>query len=157
MERSDRLARAVARLGPSYVKIGQFLATRPDVVGAEFAEDLAGLQDRMAFFPTEASKETIRDSLGRPVEELYSQFGEPIAAASIAQVHPAEVETAEGRRKVAVKVIRPGVRKRFAADLEAMYLVSHLQERFLPIRGGCARRSDQDAGADHQGGDGSAA
>jgi ubiquinone biosynthesis protein len=132
VERSDRLARAVARLGPSYVKIGQFLATRPDVVGAEFAEDLAGLQDRMAFFPTEASKTTIRESLGRSVEELYSHFGEPIAAASIAQVHPAEVMTANGPRKVAVKVIRPGVRKRFAADLEAMYLVSHLQERFLP-------------------------
>lgn len=131
-ERSDRLARAVARLGPSYVKIGQFLATRPDVVGPDFAEDLAGLQDRMDFFPTAASRKTIEDSLGRPVDELYAGFGEPIAAASIAQVHPAEIEDAAGRRKVAVKVIRPGVRKRFAADLEAMYLVSHLQERFLP-------------------------
>ncbi|KPF53002.1 2-polyprenylphenol 6-hydroxylase [Rhizobium sp. AAP116] len=132
VERSDRLARAVARLGPSYVKIGQFLATRPDVVGAEFAEDLAGLQDRMDFFPTQASKTTIQESLGRSIEELYTHFGEPIAAASIAQVHPAQVATPEGSRKVAVKVIRPGVRKRFAADLEAMYLVSHLQERFLP-------------------------
>ncbi|MGL4198491.1 MAG: AarF/UbiB family protein, partial [Allorhizobium sp.] len=107
-ERSDRLARAVARLGPSYVKIGQFLATRPDVVGADFAEDLAGLQDRMAFFPTEASRSTIQESLGRSVDELYTHFGEPIAAASIAQVHPAEVATPEGSRKVAVKVIRPG-------------------------------------------------
>mgnify|MGYP000730548719 CR=1 FL=1 len=62
-ERSDRLAQAVARLGPSYVKIGQFLATRPDVVGADFADDLAGLQDRMDFFPTEDAKSTIRDSL----------------------------------------------------------------------------------------------
>ncbi|MGL3608300.1 2-polyprenylphenol 6-hydroxylase [Rhizobium sp. G187] len=131
-ERSDRLARAVARLGPSYVKIGQFLATRPDVVGADFAEDLAGLQDRMDFFPTSAARTTIQESLGRPVEDLYAAFGEPIAAASIAQVHPAEVAGPSGRRKVAVKVIRPGVRKRFADDLEAMYLVSHLQERFLP-------------------------
>jgi ubiquinone biosynthesis protein len=132
VERADRLANAVARLGPSYVKIGQFLATRPDVVGADFAEDLSGLQDRMAFFPTEAARTTIRESLGRTIEDLYARFEEPIAAASIAQVHPAEVETPEGRRKVAVKVIRPGVRKRFAADLEAMYLVSHLQERFIP-------------------------
>ncbi|WP_159946128.1 2-polyprenylphenol 6-hydroxylase [Rhizobium sp. 18065] len=131
-ERSDRLAQAVARLGPSYVKIGQFLATRPDVVGADFADDLAGLQDRMDFFPTEDAKSTIRDSLGRTIEDLYLRFDAPIAAASIAQVHPAEVMTADGPRKVAVKVIRPGVRKRFAADLEAMYLVSHLQERFLP-------------------------
>ncbi|WP_454288447.1 2-polyprenylphenol 6-hydroxylase [Rhizobium arsenicireducens] len=131
-QRSDRLARAVERLGPSYVKIGQFLATRPDVVGAEFAEDLAGLQDRMAFFPTEAAKATVTGSLGRSIDDLYASFGEPIAAASIAQVHPAEVDTPDGRKKVAVKVIRPGVRKRFAADLEAMYLVSRLQERFLP-------------------------
>lgn len=131
-ERSDRLANAVERLGPSYVKIGQFLATRPDVVGPDFAEDLAGLQDRMAFFPTALAKASVRDSLGRPIEELFAEFDEPIAAASIAQVHPGEVETAEGRQKVAIKVIRPGVRKRFADDLEAMFLVAHLQERFLP-------------------------
>lgn len=132
-ERSDRLAKAVARLGPSYVKIGQFLATRPDVVGTEFALDLSALQDRMAFFPPEAAKASIEASLGRPLDELFTKFGAPIAAASIAQVHPGEVETRDGeRRKVAIKVIRPGVRKRFADDLEAMYLVAHLQERFLP-------------------------
>ncbi len=131
-ERSDRLASAVERLGPSYVKMGQFLATRPDVVGKEFADDLSKLQDRMAFFPQAAAERAIEGSLGRPVSELYSHFGAPIAAASIAQVHPAEVMTAEGPRKVAVKVIRPGVRQRFTQDLEAMYLVAHMQERFLP-------------------------
>lgn len=66
-QRSDRLAVAVERLGPSYVKMGQFLATRPDVVGAEFADDLASLQDRMAFFPAAAAKANIEGSLGRPV------------------------------------------------------------------------------------------
>ena len=131
-ERSDRLASAVERLGPSYVKMGQFLATRPDVVGKEFADDLSKLQDRMAFFPQAAAERAIEGSLGRPVSELYSHFGAPIAAASIAQVHPAEVMTAEGPRRVAVKVIRPGVRQRFTQDLEAMYLVAHMQERFLP-------------------------
>ena len=82
-QRSDRLAVAVERLGPSYVKMGQFLATRPDVVGAEFADDLASLQDRMAFFPAAAAKANIEGSLGRPVSELYREFGDPIAAASI--------------------------------------------------------------------------
>ncbi|MUO79866.1 2-polyprenylphenol 6-hydroxylase [Agrobacterium vitis] len=130
--RSDRLSQAVERLGPSYAKIGQFLATRPDVVGAELAYDLTGLQDRMAFFPTGEAKASIELSLGRPVEELYASFGEPIAAASIAQVHPCMVETPVGLKQVAVKVIRPGVRRRFAADLEVMYLVSHLQEMLLP-------------------------
>jgi ubiquinone biosynthesis protein len=86
----------------------------------------------MAFFPTAAAKANIQSSLGRPTEELYSSFGDPIAAASIAQVHPAEVDTLQGRKKVAVKVVRPGVRQRFANDIEAMYLVARLQERFMP-------------------------
>ncbi len=131
-DRSDRLARAVARLGPSYVKMGQFLATRPDVVGTEFADDLAQLQDRMDFFPVSSAKASVQGSLGRPIEELYSRFDDPIAAASIAQVHPGEVMTPSGPRKVAIKVVRPGVRQRFAHDLQAMYLVAHLQERLMP-------------------------
>lgn len=125
--RAERLARAVSRLGPSYVKIGQFLATRPDVVGVDWSADLALLQDRMAFFPTAISKDQIETSLGRPIDDLYTSFGEPIAAASIAQVHPAEV----AGKKVAVKVVRPGVRQRFANDIEGMYLVAHMQERFM--------------------------
>ncbi|TWF53051.1 2-polyprenylphenol 6-hydroxylase [Neorhizobium alkalisoli] len=127
-KRSERLARAVERLGPSYVKIGQFLATRPDVVGVDWSVDLALLQDRMAFFPTTAARSAIESSLGRKVDELYADFGEPIAAASIAQVHPCIVDG----QKVAVKVVRPGVRQRFANDIEGQYLLSHLQERFIP-------------------------
>ena len=130
--RSVRLTRAVDRLGPSYVKIGQFLATRPDVVGVDWALDLSMLQDRMAFFPTETAKAAIESSLGRPVTELYTRFDEPLAAASIAQVHQASVAYAEGERKVAVKVVRPGVRQRFAHDIESMYLISRMQERLLP-------------------------
>ena len=126
--RSERLTRAVDRLGPSYVKIGQFLATRPDVVGVDWAVDLALLQDRMAYFPTETAKAAIEGSLGRPISDLYSSFGEPIAAASIAQVHPCMI----GDRKMAVKVVRPGVRQRFAHDIESMYLLSRMQERFVP-------------------------
>ncbi|MEZ2130949.1 MULTISPECIES: 2-polyprenylphenol 6-hydroxylase [unclassified Sinorhizobium] len=130
--RSDRLSKAVERLGPSYVKIGQFLATRPDVVGVDFANDLSQLQDSMAFFPLAAAKSSIEGSLGRPMGELYASFGDPIAAASIAQVHPAEVNAPEGRKKVAVKVVRPGVRQRFNHDIEAMYLVARMQERLMP-------------------------
>lgn len=126
--RSERLTRAVDRLGPSYVKIGQFLATRPDVVGVDWAVDLAMLQDRMAFFPADAAKNAIQTSLGRPIEDLYTSFEEPIAAASIAQVHPATVKG----QKVAVKVVRPGVRQRFAHDIEGMYVVARMQERLLP-------------------------
>ncbi|EKF44131.1 ubiquinone biosynthesis protein AarF [Nitratireductor indicus C115] len=131
-DRPERLAQAVNRLGPSYVKLGQFLATRPDVVGHDLARDLASLQDRMDTFPSALSRAAVEGSLGLPVEELYISFGEPVAAASIAQVHDAQVATATGNERVAVKVIRPGVRRRFNNDLESFFLAAHLQERLMP-------------------------
>jgi ubiquinone biosynthesis protein len=130
--RSDRLAIAVTRLGPSYVKLGQFLATRPDVVGSDIAFDLALLQDRMETFPTAQSVAAIEASLGCPVADLFLSLGEPVAAASIAQVHPAEIERDGNVVKVAVKVIRPGVRRAFSRDLESYFLAARLQERYIP-------------------------
>jgi ubiquinone biosynthesis protein len=130
--RTERLADAVERLGPSYVKLGQFLATRPDVVGKEMALDLAGLQDRMATFPRTDAVASIEASLGRPVDQLFERFGEPVAAASIAQVHEAAVPDGSTPRRVAVKIIRPGVRQRFQNDLESYFLAARLQERFMP-------------------------
>ncbi len=131
-QRSDRLANAIARLGPSYVKLGQFLATRPDVVGDHIALDLTLLQDSMATFPMSEAVAAIEGSLGNKVSNLYVSLSEPVAAASIAQVHPAETATTHGVRKVAVKVIRPGVRKRFFQDLESYFLAARLQERYIP-------------------------
>ncbi|MEO9339471.1 2-polyprenylphenol 6-hydroxylase [Mesorhizobium sp. SB112] len=132
LQRSERLADAVAKLGPSYVKLGQFLATRPDVVGNDIAVDLALLQDRMSTFPKKEAVALIEGSLGRPVDDLYHSLGEPIAAASIAQVHEAEVEKDGVISKVAVKVIRPGVRRAFALDLESYFLAARLQEKHIP-------------------------
>jgi ubiquinone biosynthesis protein len=101
--RATRLSAALERLGPSYVKLGQFLATRPDVVGPELARDLEFLQDRMPSFGMEAAKETILRALGKPVEDLFVEFGPPIAAASIAQVHKAVIRAHDGNeRQVAV-------------------------------------------------------
>ena len=131
-DRSQSVADAVTRLGPSYVKLGQFLATRPDVVGTDVANDLAALQDRMETFPQADAVAEIEASLGRPLSELYASFGEPVAAASIAQVHPATVLRNGAPVKVAVKVIRPGVRKLFQRDLESYFLAARLQERFIP-------------------------
>jgi ubiquinone biosynthesis protein len=129
--REVRLARAIHRLGPSYVKLGQFMATRPDIVGRQLAQDLSRLQDRMEAFPASEAKVMIESSIGRPVEELYQSFGEAVAAASIAQVHTAEIAEGGAAKKVAVKVIRPNVRQRFANDLESYFLVARLQERFI--------------------------
>ena len=112
--RRDRLTRALNRLGPSYVKLGQFLATRRDLVGAAAAEDLRALQDKVPPFPVEEAKKRIETSLAGPIESFFSEIGDPVAAASIAQVHKAT--TVDGR-VVALKILRPDVRKRFRKDL----------------------------------------
>lgn len=126
---ASRLATAIARLGPSYVKLGQFLATRPDVVGPNVVRDLESLQDRMAEFPREVAIATIEVSLGRPLSEVFETFGDAVAAASIAQVHKARVRDADGERDVAVKILRPGVEGRFRRDLADMYFAARLAER----------------------------
>lgn len=126
---AERLAAALTRLGPSHVKFGQFLATRPDVVGQRIAADLAQLQDRMPPFPMATAIATIEASLGKPLKEAFHALDEPIAAASISQVHPAI--TRDGR-KVAVKVLRPDVRVRFGRDLKAMRRGAELAESFSP-------------------------
>ncbi|MFC6489552.1 2-polyprenylphenol 6-hydroxylase [Nitratireductor sp. GCM10026969] len=131
-DRPERLAIAVDRLGPSYVKLGQFLATRPDVVGHEMALDLASLQDRMETFPEWQARAAVEASLGAPAEKLYTGFGAPVAAASIAQVHEAKILREGEMQRVAVKIIRPGVRRRFYNDLESYFLAARLQERFIP-------------------------
>jgi ubiquinone biosynthesis protein len=114
-----RLSTAMARLGPSYVKLGQFLATRPDVVGPALAADLERLQDQMPPFPQAEAEAAIAASFGKPLKTVFVSFSPPVAAASIAQVHRAQVETVDGTRDVAVKVIRPGVEERFHVDLAA--------------------------------------
>jgi ubiquinone biosynthesis protein len=128
---SARLSAALTRLGPSYVKFGQFLATRPDIVGIAAARDLERLQDRMPPFPREDAVRMVEIALSRPLDRLFSEFSEPVAAASIAQVHRARL-TGEDARVVAVKVMRPGVRGRFARDLQAMRFAARLFERFAP-------------------------
>ncbi|WP_454915052.1 2-polyprenylphenol 6-hydroxylase [Xanthobacter sediminis] len=116
--RAARFSAALSRLGPSYVKLGQFLATRPDVVGPTVARDLEVLQDRMPAFGQEAAERIVADAFERPVRETFAEFGPPVAAASIAEVHKAEVVDPDGlRRTVAVKVLRPGISRRFSSDM----------------------------------------
>jgi len=125
---ANRLATALTRLGPTYVKLGQFLATRPDVVGVPLARDLETLQDKMAPFPQTDAERTVEAALDKPLRELFASFGPPVAAASIAQVHRADVVTDGGRRAVAVKVLRPGVERRFKIDVDAFTFVARHAE-----------------------------
>lgn len=124
------LVRALSEIGPSYVKLGQFLATRPDVVGGEIADALTALQDRMAPFGREEAVAIVEKALGKKIDEVYTFFGDPVAAASVAQVHMARARYADGERQVAVKVLRPGVEGQFARDLRDMYLVARIAERW---------------------------
>jgi ubiquinone biosynthesis protein len=123
-----RLSTALTRLGPSYVKLGQFLATRPDVVGAILAKDLERLQDQMPPFPQAEAEAAVAASLGKPLHAAFQSFGPAVAAASIAQVHRAEVATPDGPRSVAVKVLRPGVEHRFHDDLTAFQFAAEHAE-----------------------------
>lgn len=131
-QRSENISYAINKLGPSYIKLGQFLATRPDIVGRNVADDLSQLQDRVETFSCTAAITQIENSLGRSIDDLFINFI-PIAAASIAQVHPAEYRDETGHtNKCAVKVIRPNIRARFSKDLRGFYLIAHLQERYIP-------------------------
>ena len=128
----DGLSSAIARLGPSYVKLGQFLSTRGDIVGAKVAAQLELLQDRMAPHSRATSVAIIEAAFGAPIGSLFAEFGEPVAAASIAQVHRARVEDAEGAHDVAVKVLRPGIERRFGRDLSDMFFAARTAERLAP-------------------------
>jgi ubiquinone biosynthesis protein len=126
-----RLARALESLGPAYIKLGQILATRPDIVGSDVALALEQLQDRLPPFPTAQARKVIAASLGRPVDTLFASLSEPVAAASIAQVH--DGQTADDPPvRVAVKVLRPGIVADFGRDLAAFALAARLAERFVP-------------------------
>ncbi|RAP52977.1 MAG: ABC transporter, partial [Methanosphaera sp. rholeuAM130] len=110
---------AMEELGPAFVKLGQILCTRPDLVGVEMAEDLKKLRDDTKTTPFDEMKAVIEETLGRPLEEMYSQFNEdPIGSASIGQVYTATLK--DSNEKVAVKVQKPGVYEIVAADVKIM-------------------------------------
>lgn len=122
--------RALTALGPAYIKFGQVLSTRPDVVGDELAVQLRVLQDKLPPFSIEEAKAEVERELGQPVDQIFSFFSEPVAAASIAQVHRATL--AENGDDVAVKVLRPGIEKAFRKDVDAFYLAARMVELFSP-------------------------
>ena len=124
------LTRALTALGPAYIKFGQILSTRPDIVGAELANQLRYLQDQLPPFPTSAARATIEAELEAPVEALFDDFSEPVAAASIAQVHRARL--AGAGTDVAVKVLRPGIERAFRRDIDAFYFAAQMIEMLLP-------------------------
>lgn len=124
------VTRALTALGPSYIKLGQILSTRPDFVGSDLAVQLRVLQDKLPPFPTSQARAMVERDLEMPLDAIFSEFSEPVAAASIAQVHQARL--AEDGRKVAVKVLRPGIARAFARDIDAFYLAARIMELLSP-------------------------
>ncbi|MFK7751745.1 MAG: 2-polyprenylphenol 6-hydroxylase [Sedimentitalea sp.] len=122
--------RALTALGPAYIKFGQVLSTRPDVVGDELAVQLRVLQDKLPPFSIAEAKAEVEKELGQPVDQIFSEFSEPIAAASIAQVHKARL--ADSGEEVAVKVLRPGIERAFGRDVDAFYLAARIVDLCAP-------------------------
>lgn len=125
------LTRAITALGPAYIKFGQILSTRPDIVGEELADQLKYLQDKLPPFPLDEAQAMVEAELGAPLAALFSAFSEPVAAASIAQVHQARL--IEDGRVVAVKVLRPGIERAFRRDLDAFYFAARTIEVIAPF------------------------
>jgi ubiquinone biosynthesis protein len=128
--KATRVSDALTRLGPSYIKLGQFLATRADLIGPELAGDLRSLHDRLPPFSMREARAAVQESLGGKVEDHFLSFDPPVAAASIAQVHKATVHEGAAPRQVAVKVLRPGIEARFRRDLDSFYFAARQIERF---------------------------
>ncbi len=124
------VTRALTALGPSYIKLGQILSTRPDFVGSDLAMQLRVLQDKLPPFPTAQARAMVERDLELPIDALFSEFSEPVAAASIAQVHRARL--LRDNRKVAVKVLRPGIARAFRRDIDAFYLGARVIEWLSP-------------------------
>ncbi|MEY2654520.1 MAG: hypothetical protein RLZZ524_1548 [Pseudomonadota bacterium] len=128
--RGERLRLALERLGPIFVKFGQVLSTRRDLVPHDIADELARLQDRVPPFPSEQSRAIVERSLGRPIGAVFQQFeADPVASASIAQVHFGVLHDG---REVAIKVLRPGVLDIIEADLGLLRKAAAWLERLSP-------------------------
>jgi ubiquinone biosynthesis protein len=125
------LRQALEHLGPIFVKLGQVLSTRRDLLPSDIADELAKLQDQVPPFASDVAVASIERAFGRPVDEIFSQFDRtPIASASIAQVHFAKLKNAQGvEREVAVKVLRPGMLKVINKDLELMHTMARWLDR----------------------------
>ncbi len=126
--RGQRLVEALEDLGPIFVKFGQMLSTRKDLLPMEYADALSALQDRVRPFPAEQARKRIERALGFPIESVFSFFeAEPMASASIAQVHAATLKNGD---EVVVKIVRPGIEPRIRQDLEILYTIARLAEKY---------------------------
>ena len=124
----EKLCDALEGMGTTFIKLGQFLATRPDIIGEDVANDLAKLQDKLPAFDIHQAKMIIKKEVGLKQFEKITSISEPIAAASIAQVHIATIKIENKNKEVAIKILRPQIEKLFNEELDALMLFAYIVE-----------------------------
>ncbi len=124
----EKLCNALQEMGTTFIKLGQFLATRPDIIGEELANDLVKLQDKLPPFDISKAKKIIKEELGEKSFQNIENLSEPIAAASIAQVHIANINIKDEKKEVAIKILRPEIERLFNEELDALMLLAYIIE-----------------------------
>jgi ubiquinone biosynthesis protein len=127
----QNLCEALQGMGTTFIKLGQFLATRPDIIGEEMAKDLEKLQDKVPAFELYEAKKVIKKEIGEKQYQNIIEIGEPIAAASIAQVHFAKIKNENQEKQVAIKILRPDIEQLFNEELDALMLFAYIIENTI--------------------------
>jgi len=130
-DEGERLSNSLELMGTTFIKLGQFLATRPDIIGEELSKKLENLQDKLPPFSLIQAKEIIKNDLGDETYNSIIKLSEPVAAASIAQVHKAQINDEGTIKDVAIKILRPEIKKIFNEEIDAMMLFAFLVESFI--------------------------
>ena len=125
---SEKLCSSIQKMGTTFIKLGQFLSTRPDIIGNEIAKNLENLQDKLPPFSTSEAKKIIKRELGENNYNLLLNISEPVAAASIAQVHKAQLKDNGTIKDIAIKILRPNIKKIFNEEIDALMLLAFLIE-----------------------------
>ncbi len=131
MPSGEKLCLALQGMGTTFIKLGQFLATRPDIIGEELAKSLEKLQDKVPAFDLHDAKKVIKKEIGEKQYQNIIEIGEPIAAASIAQVHFAKIKNENQEKQVAIKILRPDIEKLFNEELDALMLFAYIVENTI--------------------------
>jgi ubiquinone biosynthesis protein len=126
-----KLCNALQNMGTTFIKLGQFLATRPDIIGKKTAKELVRLQDKLEPFSLNESREILKNELGEDTFSKISNISEPVAAASIAQVHFAKIENSSEHKEVAIKILRPNIEKIFNEELDALMLLAFIVQNLI--------------------------
>ena len=131
LEDEEKLCRSIQKMGTSFIKLGQFLSTRPDIIGEKLSSQLEKLQDQVPAFSIDEAKNIVKNDIGEENYNSILSFSEPVAAASIAQVHKAQINENGTIKDVAIKVLRPNIRKIFNEQIDALMLFAFLVESLL--------------------------